>query len=176
MEAPDDDQNSANDKTANHTDDENTAETSNGARVSVINVADKTLGDNIKSMRNVSNYSFHDTSDTDSEALLNVDGNESLNNLGDPIQDSAEIDTLSKVSAALEQNRRKLAEYGLTESQIKELDDTGHRRTCAKKRTSGHPLNKQPFQTTLSTFPNLVPVYKFYHTEPWISRRMCITS
>ena len=70
-EVPVDDENTAN---------ENTAESSNGARVSVINVEDKTPCDKIHSMRNVSKYSFsfHDTSDTDSEALLNVDGNESI--------------------------------------------------------------------------------------------------
>ncbi len=68
-EVPVDDENTAN---------ENTDEPSNRARVSVINVEDKTLGDKIHSIRKVSKYSFLDTSDTDSEALLNVDGNESI--------------------------------------------------------------------------------------------------
>ena len=68
-EVPVDDKNTAN---------ENTDEPSDGARVSVINVEDKTLGDKIHSIRNVSKCSFLDTSDTDSEALLNVDGNESF--------------------------------------------------------------------------------------------------
>ena len=76
-EVPVDDENTAN---------ENTDEPSNGARVSVINVEDEALGDKIHSIRNVSKYSFLDTSDTDSEALLNVDGNESIK---DPEEASA---------------------------------------------------------------------------------------
>ena len=74
-------------------DDENTAQTANEARVSVITVADKTLGDNLHSMRNVSKFSFYDSSDTDSEALLNVDGNESL--LQDP--EEANLPTLQSL-------------------------------------------------------------------------------
>ncbi len=91
-DAPDDDENTANENTSNKDTanedtanednaNENIAQTSNGARVSVIN-ADKTLGDSIKSM----SYSFHDTPDTDSKDLLNVDGNESLENLDDLTQ------------------------------------------------------------------------------------------
>ena len=38
-------------------------------------------------MGNVPRFSFHDNSDTDSEALLNVDGNESLENSEDRSQD-----------------------------------------------------------------------------------------
>ena len=68
-------------------DDENTANTANEARVSVINVVDKTLGDNLLFMGNVPRFSFHDNSDTDSEALLNVDGNELLENSEDRSQD-----------------------------------------------------------------------------------------
>lgn len=65
-DALDDDENTA---------DENIAQTANDARVSVVNVADKTLGDNLHSMRNVSKFSFH--------AVLNVDGNESIQDLDD---------------------------------------------------------------------------------------------
>ena len=64
-------------KTAN----ENGAKTSNDARVSVINVTDKTLGVDLHSAKNIHKLSFHDNSDTDSEELLNVDGNESLQDL-----------------------------------------------------------------------------------------------
>ena len=58
--------------------DKDGANTTNEARVSVINVADKTPGDNLHSTRNIFKLSFHENSDTDSDSLLNVDGNELL--------------------------------------------------------------------------------------------------
>ena len=50
-------------------------------------VLDNTLGDNLHFMGNVPRFSFHDNSDTDYEALLNVDGNESLKSYADRNQE-----------------------------------------------------------------------------------------
>ncbi len=110
-ESPDDDEN-ASKKTKEEV--AMTAEEdkdTNDARVSVINVVDKTLGDNLH-VRNVSKFSFYDNSDTDSETLLNVDGNESL--LQDP--EEANLPTLQSLFSTSQTTNSKPQADQLTNS------------------------------------------------------------
>ena len=88
----------------------------NDARL-VLHVTDKTLGEDIHSRRNTSKFSFHDNSDTESEFLLNVDGNESLQNLEEPVSESSkELDQAQNKLAKSQDSKSPLGQNKLAES------------------------------------------------------------
>ena len=89
---------------------------------------------------------------TDSEALLNVDGNESLKDCDVPIQISKpdELNELKKVSAELEMKLR--SEYGFTDSQIRDfMEDSSDKDSEAFLNVDGNESIKDPEEANAPT-------------------------